>query len=222
MEAVTATLGFKLFLIAACLFAPVDKTEFKVECYEDNRQVFTMYAQRTETGYSLYSDKDMKSKPTTIVKTGSTFTMGDGRKARSIDNSKIRITPFKKNGSYKRSIGKAEVIFEYKKNVRKVYQDHSDKYFIVETVAQTGTHDKKHKKAASQRSCASNLKLINSAKDGCSMRKQLNKGAVVSLDQISAFIKGGFESCICPEGGKYTINPIGEKPNCSLKTHGLD
>ena len=222
MEAVTVTLGFKLFFIAACLFAPVGKRQFEVECYESSKKVFTLYAQQTEKGYSLYSDKDMKSEAMLVVKSGSKFTMGKGQKASVIDNSKVNITPFKKNGSYKRTIGKAQVIFECKQNVRKIYQNHSDKYFIVKGVAQTDARGKDHKQAASQQNCVSNLKLIHSAKDAYSMAKSLGKGAVVSADQISFYIKGGFETRICPEGGKYTINPVGEKPNCSLKIHNLD
>ena len=43
----------------------------------------------------------------------------------------MKIVPLEKHGSYKRSIDKAVVIFEYKDDTRKVYQKVSDKYFIV-------------------------------------------------------------------------------------------
>jgi hypothetical protein len=222
MEALTVTLGLKLFFIAACLFAPEGKRPFEVECYENGKKVFTLYAQQNEKGYSLYSGKDRKGKPMIIVESGNKFTIDKGKKASVIDNSKVNITPLRQDGSYKRTIGNAEVIFEYKQNVRKIYQDHSDKYFIVKGVAQTDTRDKQPMQAASQQSCVSNLKLIHNAKDAYSMAKSLGKGAVVSADQISFYIKGGFESRVCPEGGKYSICPVGEKPNCSLKIHSQD
>lgn len=131
MVPITITLGFKLFLIAACLFAPVDKPQFKIEYYENKKKILTLYVERTNKGYFLYSDKDTKKKPMFIAKNGNTFTIGDGEKASSIDNSKVKLIPFMKNGSYKRIIGKAEVLFEYKDSIRKIYQKASAKYFIV-------------------------------------------------------------------------------------------
>ena len=79
-----------------------------------------------------------------------------------------------------------------------------------------------HKKAVSAQNCIYNLRLIDSSKVQYAMRKNLKKGTVVSSDEISQYIKGGFESRICPDGGKYTINNIGEKPVCSVKAHKLD
>jgi biopolymer transport protein ExbD len=81
--------------------------------------------------------------------------------------------------------------------------------------------EKGYKKAVSLQNCVYTLRLIDSAKEQYAMANRLKKGDVVSADQISPYIKGGFESRICPDGGTYTINAIGTNPECSLDGHAL-
>jgi hypothetical protein len=46
----------------------------------------------------------------------------------------------------------------------------------------------------------------------------LKNGDVVTPDQISPYIKGGWRDLRCPSGGQYTIGKYGETPRCSV--HG--
>lgn len=82
--------------------------------------------------------------------------------------------------------------------------------------------DKGYKKAVSSQNCVYNLRLIDQAKEQCAMAKSLKRGDAVPADQISQYIKGGVDSLTCPEGGKYTINAVGEAPVCSAKDHKLN
>jgi len=64
--------------------------------------------------------------------------------------------------------------------------------------------------------CISNLSMIDSAKEQAMMEiPTLRVGDEVDPDTIAPFLRGGFESMICPAGGEYTIHPAGREPECS-------
>lgn len=64
-----------------------------------------------------------------------------------------------------------------------------------------------------QRTCMTNMKQINGAKEQFAMQQNLNDGAPVApADLVPAYIK---EFPACPEGGVYTINPIGTSIVCT-------
>jgi hypothetical protein len=90
------------------------------------------------------------------------------------------------------------------------------------TTLQSVLQKKGYKKAVSLQNCIYNLRLIDSAKEQHAMANRRKAGDVASADKISPYIKGGFKSRICPDGGTYTINSIGEKPVCSVDEHKLD
>ena len=69
--------------------------------------------------------------------------------------------------------------------------------------------------------CLYHLRLIDSAKEQYAMSHSRKKGDSVSADQISRYIKGGYDSRVCPAGGTYTINAIGMNPECSIEGHAL-
>jgi hypothetical protein len=73
-------------------------------------------------------------------------------------------------------------------------------------------------KADSMNSCLNNLRQIEGAKDQCALELKLGTGATVTADQISPYLKEGFENCRCPVGGQYAIAGIGELSACSI--HG--
>jgi hypothetical protein len=66
--------------------------------------------------------------------------------------------------------------------------------------------------------CVSNLRNIEIAKQQVAEKIGLTDGAVVTAEQISKYITGGFNSLRCAEGGQYIIGTAGTESRCSL--HG--
>ena len=66
--------------------------------------------------------------------------------------------------------------------------------------------------------CYNNLRKIEAAKEQLAEKAGLTNGTVVTSEQISPYIEGGFDSLKCAEHGKYIINPIGTESRCSV--HG--
>jgi RNA polymerase sigma factor (sigma-70 family) len=73
-------------------------------------------------------------------------------------------------------------------------------------------------KADLMNACLNNLTQIEGAKDQCALDHKLGTGSAVTADQISPYLKGGFENCRCPAGGQYTIAGIGNQASCDI--HG--
>jgi hypothetical protein len=64
--------------------------------------------------------------------------------------------------------------------------------------------------------CVSNLKQIDGAKDGWALENLKKTNAIVKWSNLigtNAYLK---MMPICPQGGTYTINVIGNDPTCSL------
>lgn len=66
--------------------------------------------------------------------------------------------------------------------------------------------------------CIHNLRQIDAAKEQYAMEENLSDGATVTESNLNDYIQGGFSAMQCPNGGTYTLNPIGEEPSCSA--HG--
>ncbi len=65
------------------------------------------------------------------------------------------------------------------------------------------------------RSCVSNLKQIDAAKQQYAMDNRLDgTAAVAEADLVPTYIKGTFPQC--PSGGSYTINVVDTDPTCSI------
>jgi prepilin-type N-terminal cleavage/methylation domain-containing protein len=69
---------------------------------------------------------------------------------------------------------------------------------------------------ARQRTCVSSLKQLNSAKEQFALEHNLSDGGLVTSGDITpTYIR---EYPYCPEGGVYTLNPIGTNPECTKMT----
>lgn len=68
-------------------------------------------------------------------------------------------------------------------------------------------------------SCASNLRMINAAKELVASDKGLKKGDPVDPADMAKYLRGG-KLPVCPDGGQYTIGPIGCQPECSTDRPG--
>jgi prepilin-type N-terminal cleavage/methylation domain-containing protein len=67
---------------------------------------------------------------------------------------------------------------------------------------------------ARQRTCMSNLRVFESAKEQLAVNKKLQDGdAVVVADLVPDYIR---TAPTCPSGGAYTVQVIGTSPECSM------
>jgi general secretion pathway protein G len=75
-------------------------------------------------------------------------------------------------------------------------------------------------RAAARRDvCISNLKLIQAAKDQAALELGLPETAVPNAQQLAPYLKGlslvrGLPKE--PQGGAYTVGPVGEDPKCNV------
>jgi len=68
--------------------------------------------------------------------------------------------------------------------------------------------------------CINQLRMIDAAKEQYAMEHNLSDGAVADPAGISEYLRGG-RLPTCPQGGEYTIKPIGTDPTCSIPGHAL-
>jgi hypothetical protein len=66
--------------------------------------------------------------------------------------------------------------------------------------------------------CYFNLRRIDAAKGWLAHEKSMTNGTVVTTEELSPRIEGGFRSLECNEHGVYIVGPVGMEPRCSV--HG--
>lgn len=76
----------------------------------------------------------------------------------------------------------------------------------------------KARDAAQLHACIANMRQIQIAKEQAALEHDFHKGDSIPKEQVSKYLSSGFEGLTCPKGGHYTINPVGEDPECSV--HG--
>ncbi len=69
-----------------------------------------------------------------------------------------------------------------------------------------------------QNACINNLRMIDSAKDSAAVSAGIREGQPLSEQQVGQYFPKGLEKVVCPGGGKYTLNPVGQDAECSI--HG--
>ena len=69
--------------------------------------------------------------------------------------------------------------------------------------------------------CRSNLRLINNAKHHWALEHRASARSTPTAEDLSPYIRGGFETLKCPDGGEYSINPMHSMPTCSVEGHDL-
>ena len=74
--------------------------------------------------------------------------------------------------------------------------------------------------AQQRNACINNLRQIDAAKQQWALEKNKTTAAVpTAQDLLPYFTDGNFP--VCPSGGTYTINAVGELPSCSITGHDL-
>jgi hypothetical protein len=74
----------------------------------------------------------------------------------------------------------------------------------------------KARSQASGNACVNNLRQLDAAKEQWALAEGVSDGEVNEAGALE-YIKGG-EMPVCPQGGVYTLNPLGTDPECSV--HG--
>src|SRR5436190_14039955 len=69
--------------------------------------------------------------------------------------------------------------------------------------------------------CTNNLRQIDSAKQAWARDNKKGESQSPTGKDLEPYLKNGFSALVCPSGGTYSINPIGEKPTCSIPEHQL-
>ena len=79
----------------------------------------------------------------------------------------------------------------------------------------------KAKNAAMTNFCITNLRQIDSAKQMWALENKKDESQTPTGQDLTPYLKRDFDSFICPAGGTYTINPVSQKPTCSIPDHQL-
>ena len=66
--------------------------------------------------------------------------------------------------------------------------------------------------------CINTLRQIESVKEQAALDNNYADGDVVPEQVFPDYIKIGLSGLVCPSGGRYAVNPIGQEPACSV--HG--
>jgi hypothetical protein len=69
--------------------------------------------------------------------------------------------------------------------------------------------------------CINILRSIDGAKNQWAMEHNQNSNAVLTWEDIGAYIYTNDGIPSCPEGGVYTIGRAGEPPRCSIMSHNM-
>lgn len=66
--------------------------------------------------------------------------------------------------------------------------------------------------------CVNNLRQIDAAKEQTALEHSYTNGAEIPAGEVSEYLRDGLDGLTCPKGGVYTVNPLGQDPECSV--HG--
>ena len=73
---------------------------------------------------------------------------------------------------------------------------------------------------AERNACINNLRQIDAAKQQWALEKSKTADAVPTEQDLLPYLKDGVFP-VCPSGGTYAINAVGEVPTCSIPGHVL-
>ena len=74
---------------------------------------------------------------------------------------------------------------------------------------------------SSQKTCVDNHRMIDAGKEQWTLANQKTNGDEVVISGANEYMKGN-TTPICPQGGIYTYNVIGDDPGCSGTTQRVD
>lgn len=78
----------------------------------------------------------------------------------------------------------------------------------------------KARSTAQKNACINNLRQIDAAKQQWAVENKKTDTSIPTRADLSPFLKSE-KFPVCPAGGTYTLNPVGDPPRCSLPGHAL-
>jgi hypothetical protein len=69
--------------------------------------------------------------------------------------------------------------------------------------------------------CINNLRRIDGAKQTWALENKKDDSQTLTSQVLDKYLQGGINTLVCPAGGRYSINPVGQKPTCSIPGHQL-
>jgi hypothetical protein len=76
----------------------------------------------------------------------------------------------------------------------------------------------KARATSQQNACINNLRQLDAAKNEWALEKGKKEGDIPTQEDLLPYLR---KWPVCPAGGTYTINAIGEQPTCSIPGHKL-
>ena len=76
------------------------------------------------------------------------------------------------------------------------------------------------RETAQRNACINNLRTIDGAKQQWMLENKKEMKDTPTQSEVAAYLKDG-QLPVCPIGGTYTINAVGEDPTCSAPNHRL-
>ncbi|HEY0550926.1 MAG TPA: DUF4190 domain-containing protein [Verrucomicrobiae bacterium] len=77
----------------------------------------------------------------------------------------------------------------------------------------------KAREASMRSACISNLRTMDGAKLTWALENRKRDGETPTDSDLFGATRYAREKPVCPKGGIYSINPVGEKPTCTLPDH---
>jgi hypothetical protein len=86
--------------------------------------------------------------------------------------------------------------------------------------AQQSQSQAQSRAAIERDACIANLKLMDAAKLQWALEYNKTEDAIPTVQDLLPYFKDGVFP-VCPSGGTYTINSVGQAPTCSIPGHAL-
>ena len=81
----------------------------------------------------------------------------------------------------------------------------------------------KARATAQMNGCINNLRVIDGAKQEWALKNQKQATDTPTIEDLRPYLAPGSNGVlpVCPAGGHYTLNAVGEQPTCSIPEHKL-
>ena len=89
-----------------------------------------------------------------------------------------------------------------------------------EHLQQLQTEQQQTAQLANFNGCLNNLRQLDAAKQQWALENNKTTDAVPKTSDLLPYLKDGI-MLVCPDGGNYILNAIGELPTCSIQGHRL-
>ncbi len=79
----------------------------------------------------------------------------------------------------------------------------------------------KARNSAQHNFCINNLRMLDGAKQSWALEQHKTAEDEPSPKDLAPYLRTDFSQLHCPQGGRYSINKVGQLPTCSVPNHVL-